>query len=392
MQVKKIIYFLKFFLITFLLAQIIFSCASFKENKPIEVESKEAPDTVSITVEEKAFSPNGDGVLDEITFKIVDKSSTSVPVVSWILMINDSQNSTVLKKQSKAVLPKEYVWDGKDSNFRLAADGEYTAALEVTFINGASRTVKSDSFILDVTPPDIEVKRDKEYFSPDDDGIDDELTFSFTKAEDLTGIKKWEIVIVSPYSTTVFNSIEGKGSPDDDIIWDGRSKDGKLVESVEEYPVQLISEDLVGNKGIIDLDPILIDILVIKLKDGRYKIRISNIKFKPDKAIMTEDEKNIEILDKLTDALKRFPDHKVLIEGYANRWRTGLSDKHAYELSEERAEVVLDKLNKRGIEKARMTTKGKGFEDPIIPLKANMTKEEKQEMAVNRRVEFYLEK
>lgn len=392
MQVKKIIYFLKFLLITFLLAQILFSCATFKENEPVKVESKEAPDTVSISVMEKAFSPNNDGVLDQLPFKIVDKSSTSVPVVSWSLMINDSQNKTVLKKQSKNALPKEYAWDGKDNNFRLAPDGVYTAALEVTFINGASRTIKTDSFILDVTPPEISVKRDKQYFSPDGDGIDDELTFTFPLAEDLSGIKNWELIITSPYSDTVFASISGEGKPIDAIVWDGKSKDGKLVESVEEYPLKIVSEDMVGNKGETKFDPILIDILVIKLSDGRYKIRISNIKFKPDKAIMTEDEKNIEILDKLTTALQKFEDYKVLIEGYANRWRTGLSDKDAYELSKERAEVVADKLNVRGIKKERMTTEGKGFENPIIPLKAGMTKEEKQEMAVNRRVEFYLEK
>ena len=392
MQVKKISYFLKFFLITFLLVQILISCATFKENEPVQVETKEAPDTVSITVEDKAFSPNNDGVLDKITFKIVNKSSASIPVVSWNLMVNDSQNNTILKKQSKNELPKEYVWDGKDNNLKIARDGAYSAALEVTFINGASRTVKTDSFILDTTPPDIEMKRDKKYFSPDDDGIDDDLTFSFPSAYDLTGVKNWELVITSPYSDTVFASIGGEGKPDDAVVWDGKSKDGKLVESVEEYPVKIVSEDLVGNKGEKEFDPILVDILVIKIGDGRYKIRISNIKFKPDKAIMTEDMKNIEILEKLTAALEKFKDYNILIEGYANRWRTGLSEKDAYELSKERAEVVAEKLFARGIKKERMTTKGKGFDNPIIPLKAGMTKEQKQEMAVNRRVEFYLEK
>jgi outer membrane protein OmpA-like peptidoglycan-associated protein len=375
-----------------LLVQILFGCASFKEEKPVEVETKEAPDTVSISVEDKAFSPNEDGKFDEATFKIVNKSPSTVPVVSWVLMINDSKNKTVLRKQSKNELPKKYEWDGKDNNLRMVADGKYSAALEVTFINGTSRTVKTDSFILDNTPPVIEMKRDLEYFSPDNDGLDDELTFTFTKAEDLTGIKDWELIITSPYSDTVFNSIGEKGTPKGDLVWDGKGKDGKLVESVEEYPVKLVSEDVVGNKGEVELDPILIDILVIKLKDGRYKIRVSSIKFKPNKAIMTADRKNIEILEKLTAALKRFGDHKILIEGFANRYATGLDEKKAYTLSKERAEVVLDKLNKRGIEKVRMTTKGKGFEDPIIPLKAGMTKEQKQEMAVNRRVEFYLEK
>ena len=39
-----------------------------------------------------------------------------------------------------------------------------------------------------------------------------------------------------------------------------------------------------------------------------------------------------------------------------------------------------------------MTIVGRGFDDPIIPLRKDMTKEEREEMARNRRVEFYLEK
>ena len=57
----------------------------------------------------------------------------------------------------------------------------------------------------------------------------------------------------------------------------------------------------------------------------------------------------------------------------------------------EKFRTVAKELNKRGIEKERMTIVGRGFEDPIIPLTKDMTKEEKEEMARNRRVEFYLE-
>ena len=73
-------------------------------------------------------------------------------------------------------------------------------------------------------------------------------------------------------------------------------------------------------------------------------------------------------------------------------FRSGLSEKRAIELSEDRAKLVSNELNKRGIKKERMTIEGKGFKNPIIPLKGGMTKEQRKEMAVNRRVEFYLEK
>ena len=164
------------------------------------------------------------------------------------------------------------------------------------------------------------------------------------------------------------------------------------MEWYRKYPVQIISEDLVGNKILKEVSPVLVDILVEKLGDGRYKIRVSSIRFKPNLPVMTDYERNMDILDLLANALKKFPEHKILIEGYANYWRKGLSEKRGYNLSYNRALLVSDELNKRGIEKDRMTVKGRGYENPIIPLRPNMTYEEKLEMGVNRRVEFYLEK
>ncbi len=391
MKIKRIFYFLKYFLIISLLSQLLFSCATFNQ-EPTVTETKSEPGSISIKAVEKIISPNNDKMLDDQVFTLENKSASTNPIVNWTLTVSDTGNNIVFKHQSKSNLPAEYIWNGKGDDNKVVADGEYKASLEAFFINGSSKTEKSNSFIVDATPPQAELKRDKEIFSPDNDGIDDKITFSFANIEEKSGIKNWELVILSPYSNTEFIMFSGEGEPKDKITWNGISKDGKLVESTEEYPMIMYLEDEVGNKNEKQLDPVLVDILVIKLADGRYKIRISNIKFKPNQAVMTEDKKNFEILDKLTTALKKFGGHKILIEGYANKYSSGLNEKRAYELSEERARLVTNELVERGIEKGRMTIEGKGFENPIIPLKGNMTKEQRQEMAVNRRVEFYLEK
>jgi len=107
---------------------------------------------------------------------------------------------------------------------------------------------------------------------------------------------------------------------------------------------------------------------------------------------MTEDKKNLEILDLLAKALKKYSEYKISIEGYANEYKKGLDVKWAYELSKNRAVAVRDKLVTKGIGKNRMETIGKGFENPIIPLRDKITDEERKEMSINRRVEFYLSK
>ncbi len=344
-----------------------------------------------MTASLKSFSPNGDDIKDVQNFEIRSTIPKENKVSEWELEIKDSKNNTVYTTGSKGSLPEKIDWNGKINTKTTAPDGTYTAFLKVTFAAGTESKSESKEFLIDTTPPEFSVTNNLKYFSPDDDGINDELTFNLS-AKDETGINKWSIRILSPYGGTVFREFNGIGDPTNKIIWDGISSDGELVESVEDYPVILYAEDLVGNSIEKRTDPIMIDILVIKLKDGRLKVRVSNIKFKPNKAIMTSDEKNVEVLKLLSNALKKYPQHNIIMEGFANRYAEKLNEKIAKELSEDRAKTVSKELNKRGIKKERMTIVGRGFDDPIIPLKKNMTIEEKAEMARNRRVEFYLEK
>jgi len=109
----------------------------------------------------------------------------------------------------------------------------------------------------------------------------------------------------------------------------------------------------------------------------------------PNTTVMTTDNKNGTILNMLADALNKYPNYKIVVEGYSSEWKTGLSENTGYELSVDRAKLIVNELIKRGVKKENMIVKGKGFEDPIVPLKIIMTLEEKEKMKINRRVEFY---
>ena len=133
----------------------------------------------------------------------------------------------------------------------------------------------------------------------------------------------------------------------------------------------------------------MVDILVIKLKDGRLKIKISNIQFKPDSPEMTDSTKNKKILNLIAKALKKYRQYSITVEGHANRFKKGLDENKAKKLSEQRGKTVVLQLSKRGISSKRITIIGKGFDLPLVPLTKNAAKEE---LAKNRRVEFYLDK
>ena len=65
---------------------------------------------------------------------------------------------------------------------------------------------------------------------------------------------------------------------------------------------------------------------------------------------MEDTPKNTEILDLLGNVLKKFPEHKIKLEGYASKYTEGLNEKVAKKLSDDRGKTVAQELNKRGIQ------------------------------------------
>lgn len=377
----------------FLLLLLLFGCQTFAKKTEDTPEVKVIPSfEVSLSIASKIINPvSKESKLSSQVFKVNTKGNVSTNI-NWKFDVKDEKESIVYTAEKAGALPSELFWDGKVNNKDVAKDGKYFAEIVVTYGQTVVTKNKSEAFLLDTTPPDISIDREPKYFSPDDDGINDMLTISFNTAYDLSGIKNWKLIIMNPYRTKEFFSFNGDSKPGSALKWNGKNKEGVLVESVEEYPVIIKAEDMVGNILETEADPILIDILVIKLKDGRYKIRISNIKFKADSAEMTDSPKNIDVLELLANALKKYEKNKILIEGYANRYRERLDEQIALTLSEDRAKTIVAKLEEEGISSDRMTIKGRGFDNPIIPLRKKMTKAEIMEMEINRRVEFYLDR
>ena len=91
----------------------------------------------------------------------------------------------------------------------------------------------------------------------------------------------------------------------------------------------------------------------------------------------------------LAKALKKYGSYKITIEGHANKFREKIDENRARALSDQRSQAIAAKLKKLGINGGRMTTVGRGVDVPLVPFGPEATKEQ---LAKNRRVEFYLEK
>jgi len=113
-----------------------------------------------------------------------------------------------------------------------------------------------------------------------------------------------------------------------------------------------------------------------KTKRGMV-ITLGDVLFSTNKAQLQSG--GTHSVQKLADFLKKFPQQKVLVEGYTDS--TG-SDSHNQELSERRANAVRAALLDMGISGDRVTTRGYG---EAFPVAENTTAASRQ---LNRRVEI----
>ncbi len=353
---------------------------------------------VSLTTDEDAFSPNGDGERDVIRNLV--SATTVANIDRWALSIFNA-NGRVLRTftggRGSLPLPEVVAWDGLDDEGVPAVDGFYRTSIGVEYIKGNVVEVVTDPYLLDASSPQVSISTELDNpglpFSPDDDGVNDQLTI-FLDAQDDGGIANWSLQIIDPHNG-VFAESSGSGAPPA-FKWDGYSSEtGELVQAAVDYTLQLSVGDLVGNRGVTSTI-VPIDVLVLREGD-RLRIRISSITFAPNTADYQDlgdperEQRNEQTLDRLSQILHRYSSYNILLEGHAVSvyW----SDQERAEreqantllpLSAARAEAVRSALVQRGIQSGRMSTVGLGGSRPLVP-HGDLRNRWK-----NRRVEFLL--
>jgi len=356
----------------------------------IQVDTRPTP--VAVKIPKIEFSPNNDGVDDNITINpdyIVKEG-----IVNWKLGIENSSGVLVKTYEGTAsdMIPESFTWNGEDKD-GLVKEGKYQVAFAVEYEKGnLGSTITKSTFTLDVSPPTVLVDISPLPFSPDNDGENDKLTIK-VNVSDPSGVRQWSAVIYDP-AEHAFMDLPSAQFKNNVFTWDGKSKSGELVQSASDYVFAVTAIDKLGNKSV-NKTSIPVDILVIKDGD-RLKISISSIYFKAytadylsiDPVLVT---KNQTTLNKLAVILQKYNNYNIKLEGHAvreywnnaKRWQTEEKDE-LLPLSTKRAEVIRDALIQRGIENSRMSVAGYGGYQPIIPHSDLINRWK------NRRVEFIL--
>ncbi len=351
-----------------------------------------------VTAELDAFSPNGDGSFDSQKFTI--RPTISDGLASWTFSVKDANGNAVRTwtGEKDSPLPKEIVWDGKTDSGETANDNVYIGSLDAIYEKGNVINTDSAAFISCATPPVLSVKTQPQFFSPDNDGEDDDLLIQL-RGDTILPLKSWTFQINDPQNGKKFWATSGKNSITEKLIWDGRSNSGELVQSATDYPYVFTATDSLGMTSEVKGE-ITVDILVRKVGD-QLKMAVPSIIFRSDAADFDSAEKhngkgltaaqianNERVLGRIAKVLNRFKNYKVQVVGHANSM-TGTEDEEVNELvplSAKRADFVKTWLTKNGVDGNRLSTKGMGGREPVV------ARDDVDNRWKNRRVEFILDK
>ncbi len=344
------------------------------------------PTAVFVTVDKTGFSPNADGVVDDVSFSTYANLLDGVD--SWELALVHERDGVVRRFDGTSLAATNTIeWDGRSESGRRI-EGTYTARFVVTYAKGDRPEGQSSEFELDISPPEVTVNLSPIPFSPDNDGIEDELNINLLVSDE-SPISGWRMEVLDR-NDAFFTEFSGRGKPANRLIWDGRAQDGELVISAEDYPYRFEISDVLGNAtSTAGLIPV--DILVIR--DGnRLKVQISNITFEPNSPELVldpQDErgaKNRAILQRLVEVFSKYSDYNIRVEGHAvNVTGTDREEREELQpLSLARAESVQNALIEEGLSPRRLSILGRGGTEPIVP-HTDLDNRWK-----NRRVEFIL--
>lgn len=212
---------------------------------------------VLLTTNYDYFSPNGDGSKD--TILLLPRLKGSQRVKEYELVISGSDRGEVYRRSGTGEVPESFAWDGFALSGEKSADGNYTALLKVTNMNGNQNTALSQPFIIDTLEPQVELEAEYSIFSPEGDGRKDTVQFSVrnSSSEEL-----WEGQILDQ-NDIIIKSSAWQGRPDN-YTWDGTDSEGNTVQDGN-YRYKLFASDKAGNYTEKISAPVQLDTSITKL-------------------------------------------------------------------------------------------------------------------------------
>lgn len=342
----------------------------------------------------KGFSPDSDGSSDDLII-LVDSSQYDY-LDSWRLDVLDVNGNIIKDIRGFDVLPTEISWDGtadgEDGKIIPAEEGSYRVRLSADYQSGDSVEAVSDTFVLDITPPQIFIDVASNPFAATDEGVEGEVYVTL-KVLDNSEINHWSMDVLNT-DGDIIRSYSGEGDPSGDIIWNSAESNGGVAISINnpDFVLKLTVFDIGNNESVFE-KAIPLDILLV-IKDGKKYLSVPNIIFGAyqyalDSAGGGQLADNNASLDRVAGIYLKYPAYGLVLEGHAlniylDGPREDREEKILLPLTARRADTVRTALIKRGMSTSKISTEAFGGQFPI----ASVT--DKTVWWKNRRVEFVM--
>ncbi|MCL2478082.1 MAG: OmpA family protein [Treponema sp.] len=340
-----------------------------------------------LTASTLAIAPKPNETTEAMNFNIIIAPQEGIE--SWKLVVSDESGQAFRTFTGTGSAPPAKIgWNGNNDS-GIIREGWYTPSLTVDYVKGDTVTVTAPKILVDVSGPVLNFSYSPQYFSPDNDGIDDEM-FIYMSAVDASPIAFWNLEFRETEGTKqIFYRWEGRGSPSERLVWNGRSSWGELVQGATDYSYTFTATDALGNSSSID-GIFSTDVLVIREGD-LLKIQVPSITFRANYADFVDlppdrIETNNRVLRRVAEILNKFRDYKITVEGHANPILGTVREEteELQPLSEARANVVVDILAGYGVNRSRMSSVGRGGQVTVA------NPQDPNNNWKNRRVEFIL--
>jgi flagellar hook assembly protein FlgD len=197
--------------------------------------------SIEIVIDTPNLSPDGNGVNDLMTAYL--DQAVKEGIESWEWQIRD-QNSTVYwQVTGEGAVPEEVKVDGIDSEGNPMPEGSYSFIYKVYYENG-NRPTAMESFLIDVSSPQISVSLENSVFSPNGDGLKDNVEIRFKS----DGKVIWEGSIIDSNGEEMVSTSSDETTSL--IVWDGKDKNGMDVKNGS-YTLVATFTDPAGNSTSI---------------------------------------------------------------------------------------------------------------------------------------------
>jgi len=167
------------------------------------------------------FSPGGGGSKNSLTIR-----QRGTAEDAWESGIYTVSGEKIRSFATERGSPGPRVWDGKNDSGAIVNDGVYTYRIEVTDRAQNFAEASMENIVVNTIRPTVSVVVVDPWFSPNGDGVKDNLGMSLTVPvkEEVVG---WSVQIRDGKNNTV-RTIQGKEAPDQ-LAFDGKNDAGAIL-------------------------------------------------------------------------------------------------------------------------------------------------------------------